>query len=711
MKRNWLAMLALLLPLIPWFVTADNFIYPRHSEYSDLTISHLPNALHLLRSLQESGQIPHWSNAILGGYPFSANPLAGLWYPPGWLAYLFPQPFGFNLTVLLHIAWGGTGMLIWLRRNGLKESAAVIGALSFLLMPKVFAHFGAGHISLIYAFAWTPWLLVAERARLNAGGWWLPAGVLGLIALADVRWLAYALMLWAGFSVWEFFSRSRVGKFRPPAGHWLLQSGGVVAGALALALTLLLPLIEYTRLSTRAWMSSAEALVYSLPFEELLGLWIPDFGGFAEWTLYPGSLVFFLTIYCLSIPDVRKKCAFWLIVLAGGILFSLGEQLPLMGTIARLPGLDLLRVPARFFFLSGLAFSVIAAYALDDLLRRETLHRPDAVFFMTPFGAFVFFLGAGIVWMGAAIAPNMLWAAAGFLITVAMVSVAQRVRRCLRWAEIVFPLILALDLSGVNLQSLTVLPPEAANRQGKAAANFLASQPGDFRVYTPSNSIPQYIAALMGIQMANGIDPLQLQTYWEFMQTASGVKDEGYSVTLPPLDGEDVRFVNREAVPEVEKLGMLAVRFVVSEFPLTVDGLNLVFQEGDTHVYENSAFVPWVRISDEANPARQAYPTYTKKAGYYDIRVSGAGLLTVADVDYPGWKVYVDGKEADKIRVANLLLGVELPPGAQRVELVFQPENLSQAALGASAAWLGWMVVALILWARRRKAQPILGGK
>lgn len=698
MNRRQIVTLVLLLPFVPWLLAAGNFFYPRFSEYSDLTISHLPNALQLLRALRDSGQIPMWSNAILGGYPFSANPLAGLWYMPGWLAYLLPQPFGFNGVVILHIFWGGYGMLTLLRAYGLKESSALLGALSFLLMPKLFAHFGAGHVTLVYAFAWTPWLLVAEQARLKRGLWWLPAGVLGLIALADVRWLAYALVLWVGYSVCAFCKQSQIERQWGNVAGWFLRSGGVVIWSLLLALVLLFPLFEFTQLSTRAWMSSSDSLQYSLPFEELLGLWIPDFGGFAEWTLYPGSLVFYLIIYCLSIPDVRRKCAFWLIVLAGGILLSLGERLPLMNLVAQLPGFDLLRVPTRFYFLSGLALCIIAAYALDDLLKRDTLHRPDAIFFMTPFGAFVFFLGVGILIMGGTLAANLIWAAGGFLISIVILSLAQRVRRSLRWIEFVFPLFLVLDLSGVNAQSLSIWSSDVIFDQGEPAASFVASQPGDFRIYTPSNSIPQHKAASMGIRMANGIDPLQLQTYWEYMRTASGVPESGYSVTLPPLEGKDVRLANRKAIPDADKLGLLSVRYIVSEFPLSVDGLNLVFQDGDTRVYENDKFVPWVRITDQNGAVKPEFPTYISKPGYYKIQVNEAGLLTVADVDYPGWEVYIDGKPAKKILVANLLVGVNVPRGAQQVEFIFRSESLILGTIVSITAWLGWMAVMVFSW-------------
>ncbi len=95
----FLFILGLLLPYV------NQFAYPGQSSYSDVTISHYPNLLYLQRSLA-SGRIPLWSNTILSGYPFAANPLSGMWYPPLWMALLFQGATGLNVVVALHLLLG-----------------------------------------------------------------------------------------------------------------------------------------------------------------------------------------------------------------------------------------------------------------------------------------------------------------------------------------------------------------------------------------------------------------------------------------------------------------------------------------------------------------------------------------------------------------------------------------------------------------------------
>jgi hypothetical protein len=167
------------------------------AQFTDYAITHYPNAIFLLNTLREYHQFPLWSPSILSGYPFFANPLSGLYYPPGWLALIFSLPFGFNLVLAFHLVWGGLGMFQLLKTEGLSQWGALIGGLGFAMLPKVFAHYGAGHLTLLYAISWTPWLLYCQatgaRSGFRSSKFAIPSGIiLGIIFLADVRWSFYA---------------------------------------------------------------------------------------------------------------------------------------------------------------------------------------------------------------------------------------------------------------------------------------------------------------------------------------------------------------------------------------------------------------------------------------------------------------------------------------------------------------------------------------
>ncbi len=126
----------LVLPLLVLIPTIGSFPYPTaDSAFSDITISHYPNAIYLREAIVESGDIPLWSPTIMSGYPFAANPLSGLWYPAGWLALILPLPLGFNVLIGLHLVLGALGLFLLMRAEGLGKSAALLAGLSFGLLP------------------------------------------------------------------------------------------------------------------------------------------------------------------------------------------------------------------------------------------------------------------------------------------------------------------------------------------------------------------------------------------------------------------------------------------------------------------------------------------------------------------------------------------------------------------------------------------------
>ena len=150
-------------PLLFLLWAGNGFPYLSGAAYSDFAISHYPNALYLQRALREWHTFPWWSPLILSGAPFAADPLSSAWYPPHYLGLLFPLPFGLNLVAALHLLWGGLGMYRLLRMENLRTEAALFGALAFQMMPKVWAHYGAGHLTLLYAVMWTPWVVVGRQ--------------------------------------------------------------------------------------------------------------------------------------------------------------------------------------------------------------------------------------------------------------------------------------------------------------------------------------------------------------------------------------------------------------------------------------------------------------------------------------------------------------------------------------------------------------------
>jgi hypothetical protein len=690
MIRKILFALLFCLPVIVLLPHLDQFVFQPGSQYSDMAVSHYPNGIFLQQTIRKYAAIPTWSDSILSGSPFSADPLSGLHYPPGWLALLFPLPLGFHLVLIIHLVAGGWGTYLLLRSEGIHQPAAVLGGLVFAAMPKLYAHLGAGHLTILYAVCLTPWLLYLEKRswKNKLLRFLLPGFLLGCIALADVRWSAYAGIIWGAYLLRDLIGQIRILRaekqpcMRMVFSWVFVRLSNIVLAGLTSA-PLLLPLSQFIRLSTREHLTAAENTILSLPPAQLIGLVYPNIGGPAEWILYPGAAVLILVIYALLLPAARRRSGFWLGTVLITLLFALGANIPLVDKILGLPGLNLLRVPPRALFLTGFAFSMAAGYALHSLLLQEQPAKPQknltnlVIFSLTAF----FTLLAAAVWM---VVPQSLariqftWGAVFLLAGAAAIFLARMRKISPSGLIVLVTSICLIDLLGVNGLSLVFTPVSEVLSVGKPAADLLSGQKDihAYRIYSPSYSLPQQTAAVHQFELADGIDPMQLAAYSDFMQHATGVDFGGYSVTLPAFASGSPEIDNHDAIVDARQLGLLSVGYIVSAFPLDTSQLDLLERVGNTWVYSNPFALPraWIQPPEtELGDNILAVESWLYSPNQIRVAAAGPGMLVLSELDYPGWQVTLDGKPAKVVKIGGLLRGVSVPAGRHQVTFTFIP--------------------------------------
>lgn len=640
--------------------------------YSDAAITHYPNALFLKQSLLQDGILPLWSPRIFAGFPFIAHPYSGIWYPAAWLALLFPLPLGLNLLVAGHLIVAGAGLYAFLRQSGLSRQPALLGGLAFEAAPKLFAHYGAGHLMLVAAVSLRPWLFWAAGRPATVPSRWAgllqPGVVLALIFLADPRWAVYAGGAWL---LWET-AHSHREKLKEQLANSLKQ---VLLAALLVAPAAWL-YGEVALLSTRAALTPYEVLALSLPPATLLGLIIPQWGGFHEWLLYPGVLLLPLAIGSFWQSRPRLRPAFWGALLFLALLISMGSYLPGMKFVASLPGFSQLRVPPRALFLASLALAVLAALGLEFLRSDQFQTKLRALrlilfaLLLLPLSLALLALRQGAPWQPA------LWAA----ILVGLFWLSLEMFRSGRLPPRLFFLaisgLLLIDLFLINSSLLHFRSTDEVLAQDQALSRYLSAQQGRFRVYSPSYSLAQQSAARHGIELLDGIDPLQLTVFADYLQGASGVSSQGYSVTQPPFANGDPDSANRAYQPDAAALGLLNVAFVLSEFPLgPVQGLEFQKTIDTTFIYRNTQVQPraWVQGPDGQ---RREVEEVEWGANHIRLRTIGPGLLVLSEVAYPGWHLRVDGRPASSQTYAGILRAANLAAGEHLVEFRFLPAAL-----------------------------------
>jgi hypothetical protein len=95
--------------------------------------------------------------------------------------------------------------------------------------------------------------------------------------------------------------------------------------------------------------------------------------------------------------------------------------------------------------------------------------------------------------------------------------------------------------------------------------------------------------------------------------------------------------------------------------------------------------------------------TYQPEHVVVEANASRPAELVLTDLHFPGWKVKLDGKDADLHRVDYLLRGTSLPPGRHRVEFRYEPLSFRGGALVSLIALLG-LIAAVALGLRRGRA-------
>ncbi|MBI4378926.1 MAG: YfhO family protein [Nitrospinae bacterium] len=72
------------------------------------------------------------------------------------------------------------------------------------------------------------------------------------------------------------------------------------------------------------------------------------------------------------------------------------------------------------------------------------------------------------------------------------------------------------------------------------------------------------------------------------------------------------------------------------------------------------------------------------------VNAQGNKILVMSEVYYPGWRVYIDGKEDKIFRVNGILMGVLVPDGNHLIQMVYVPVSFK---IGLAISVLAWIVV------------------
>jgi len=426
-----------------------------------------------------NGRLPLWNSSLFMGAPLLANSQVGFFYPLNWPVWLLlPTPYAVSAAIVVHLVIAGWGAYLAGRRAlGLSVWAAALTAVLFALGGYLTAQ--VEHVNQVQGLAWLPWFLaVLGNGRVQ--DW--RAGLKRALAVS----VLFALQLLAGHTQTTFISGVAVGVWvlANGIGEWRLESGGwkmrnlqsllssllplLVAVLLALLLTAvqLLPTLELTGLSSRqGGLTPNEVLSFS---------WHPLLIGRSLLPAYGQSLfseyVAFLPLTALVLAVIgawqwrrRPGVLAALALTAVGLFLALGVFNPLYWLLARLPGFDLFRVPARWLALYALGAALLAGVGLEGV--RHSPFRVLRTAFLVVIGLMVWNVAAGFLSRIVPIGPEAPFERPSTLTWVLWLAELVLVVAVLRWRRWLLILadtaVIVLFLASRSLPYNNLTTPEA----------------------------------------------------------------------------------------------------------------------------------------------------------------------------------------------------------------------------------------------------------
>ena len=693
--------------------------------FRDLTLLFYPKKLLLLRLLQ-SGELPLWDPFTHGGQPFLANP-QNMTFHPSNAAYLFLPPLvAFNLNIVAHFVFSAWSAWFLATRIGFRGAAAAIVSATYALSGFPLS---TGNL-MNWQFGW-PWVPLTIAA-LHTGAVrreWRHVAIAALCGAMPIFSGApeLTILMWFLAGVWTIAGSATRDDLSLRCRH--LAAAVALSGAIAAAQVV--PTLEMIRESSRS-PSHVLSSSWSVAPERLPEWIVPRFFGptdtmsdDAYWgsrkehnqfpyilSIYGGASVVTLALAGLfTAPVVTRRQRLVLgALVALSFALALGRNLPLLEGIHRLvPPLGFFRFPVKALALSVLPLALLAAAGSEGLAgqRRRALL---CIFVAAPLALLVAFRiepdGFAMTFFGvpaSAVLPGMLTASLIHAVVASAAIAGIAYAPALRLAPLLACAVVMIDL---------VIAGRAVNPHAPAG---LLTEPGIVQAVRRAVGEGRFYRdpAEPGTMVAPA-DRVEWRVWW-FLQTLHGYAATSYGIpTLfhADFDGLAPRgmvrvadLVNRTPWPRrTDLLAAAGVQAFLTPAEVDHPRATLVSRFGGAdrrplRLYSiRNAATARFRGPCAAQVSR---PHRTSRTMTVEVESGCRGVLTLTDVNYPGWTTYVDGRPAE-VAPNEVLTSIDLPPGRHQVRRIYQPRAVT-AGLAISAG--GLAIAVLLLFAERKAAQ------
>lgn len=773
----------------PWqsFAPADgtHFLNPL---LSDIPQSNYP-WWEFTRDTLRSGTVPQWFPNTFAGAPLLSNPQNGLFTPFNLPDWLLPFNYGLGLSAGLKLWFGAFGTYLLVRQLRLGWLPGLIAGVTFAFSAYNITWLEhATPVAVAVMLPWMLWLIerLFERARLSTVLW---LAVVTAVALGgghpgtQVHVLALA-GLYALIRVFLLQGLERRDRLKLLA----FALGGVVLGTLMMAV-MLIPeaLSSHGTIGTAVRQGGGRGDLpgSKMPFDALKTVLFPDWWGrpssvllhapkssaggsvnYNERTFYAGVVAALLAIVAVMAPGRWRHKAPFAVFAVLGLLIPVHTPV-LWQILSHVPPFDVIQ-NQRLYLAYGLGASVLAAFAVQDLLDRPAGQRRNLVVPAVAVGIGLIVLlsigpaGSDLGHVAKHFATGTIFHArkvieltttVWFLLFALGVGAALLLAfRHPRWRYgIAVGLVLLAAADSLHFAkgyqpmgpASSIIPPRTE------AIDYLVRHQGDSRINALGFTLGTTWATRYGLSDIRGYAPPNPTKRWSSL----------WQIAKPDQEPSAPLQMDEQEDDQIQIESVLGARYIVTDAgqklgDVSLDpvrsALRVVYDKSDAVIVENSRAAPHVeipgrillangegdaneRIADPSfmptnnvviesrDPAVQALARGPVARG--SVRIVGrqnatttldatldrTGLVVLNDSLTDGWTVKVDGRKADPIRVNSVMRGVVAGPGRHTIVWSYTTPGLKAGLLLSVLAFLGLIGGAVFLVLRGRRGGAPVG--
>ncbi|MBI5620707.1 YfhO family protein [Candidatus Gottesmanbacteria bacterium] len=693
----------------PWRHASYDGYYPgaipSKAQYFDV-LRELYPWKHLAIEEMKQGRLPLWNPYNFSGNPLLANDQSAALYPLNILFFLLPFDIAWSTLVILQPLLGSFFFFLFATTIGITPRGAILGAIAFNYGS--FANVWMEFNTVWHTILWLPLILWCIEKRKT---FLLSVAVFMSATAGHPQDFLYVL----GFSLIYMISRRR-----------LLITG--ILGGLGLAAVQILPTIELFLKSARVPHDYQFIMSNMLiPPWQLIKMFVPDFFGnpatktyFLQDTYVSGAISIGLVGVLLAITAIVSRSLPWhrkfFLWSAFGILL-LTVRTPLTELFYRFP-IPILSTgsPSRMLSLFAISLAVLTGIGWDTLSKNpKTFLRGAAIVACILIAGWI----TALLLSSPTSQRSMLLASAVFVAGfLAIIFIPKKLQAPVVTMVLVTELLFAFLKFNPFVPRSFVFPPHPL-------WNFLSSQKLTDRFWGYGTAqMPYNVSTYFHIQSPDGIDPLNLKLYNQFIQGShNGTIARTFTrftrsdAFIAPGYGEHDLAQNPSRLRILDALG---VRFVIDRIENAATAITFppdrfapVWKDDGWTVFENTKvapryflthravlyrtpeeferlfFSPDFNVSDtvlisiqDQLPLLQSDPTkqikllrYTPSQVTFETTTKQLQLLYLSDADDGNWRAEIDGISSPVLRANWSFRAVLVPAGTHTIDFLYLPKS------------------------------------